>query len=289
MAENSKISWTHHTWSPWRGCTKVSPGCAACYAEALSKRNPAVLGEWGPNGKRVVNANWRKPLQWDKQAKAAGERWRVFPSLCDWLEDREDLYEPRSRFLQLIQDTPNLDWLLLTKRPENFRPIIDRLAKHYYPLAEEWHDGYAPSNVWFGVSVENQEYADQRLPYLVKLPAAVRWVSYEPALGYVVLTSKEIAVVDWVVVGGESSQGGKQARPFNLEWARGMVRQCRRSCIPVFVKQLGARPVDSRPTDGSNMSNGHAVALRLNDPKGGDIDEFPAELRYREFPTPLLV
>lgn len=124
MAENSKIEWTNHTFNPWRGCQKVSPGCQHCYAETLSKRNPAVLGEWGPNGKRVIasEAHWRLPLKWNKAAKLAGERHRVFcASLADVFEDRPELVAPRVRLFHLISETPNLDWLLLTKRPENIR------------------------------------------------------------------------------------------------------------------------------------------------------------------------
>src|SRR5262245_49606753 len=119
--ENSKIQWTDHTFNVWRGCEKVSPGCAHCYAETMSRRNPAVLGEWGKHGTRVIasEAMWREPLKWDRQARAAGVRKRVFcASLADVFEDRPELVAPRERLFRLIEDTPNLDWQLLTKRPE---------------------------------------------------------------------------------------------------------------------------------------------------------------------------
>ncbi|MEL6706075.1 MAG: DUF5131 family protein, partial [Bacteroidota bacterium] len=111
MAANSKIEWTHHTFNPWRGCAKVSQGCKNCYAETLSHRNPGVLGEWGPHANRVIAAEayWRKPLAWDRQAEAAGERHRVFcASLGDVFEDRDDLLAPRLRLFDLIRQTPHL-------------------------------------------------------------------------------------------------------------------------------------------------------------------------------------
>src|SRR5689334_23137746 len=127
MSENSKIEWTHHTFNPWRGCARVSPGCEHCYAETWAKRNPAQFGTWGATGTRVVasDAMWREPLKWDRKAAAAGERHRVFcASLADVGEDRLDLMVPRRRLCELIVDTPNLDWLLLTKRPENLARLF---------------------------------------------------------------------------------------------------------------------------------------------------------------------
>src|SRR5688572_29932027 len=129
----TKIEWTAtvrpdgtvspgYTFNPWRGCAKVSPGCTHCYAETLSKRNPAVLGTWGKDGVRAIgsDAYWRQPLAWNRAAKQAGERRRVFcASLADVFEDRPDLVGPRHRLVDLIQLTQHLDWLLLTKRPEN--------------------------------------------------------------------------------------------------------------------------------------------------------------------------
>jgi len=129
MGQDSKIEWTHHTFNPWRGCTKVSPGCTNCYAETLSHRNPKVLGVWGDKGTRVVASDsmWREPIKWDREAREAGERRRVFcASLADVFEDREELDEPRFRLLRLIASTTNLDWLLLTKRPDRIEPILKR-------------------------------------------------------------------------------------------------------------------------------------------------------------------
>lgn len=299
MGVDTGIQWTHHTWSSWRGCAKVSHGCTNCYADALSKRNPAVLGVWGPSGTRVIAKDWTKPLAWDRAAAKAGERRRIFMSMNDWLEDRPELDEPRARLLELIDATQNLDWLLLTKRPENFQSLMERLAAMNgcaggdvgHDVAASWIDGDPPPNVWLGVSVEDQETADARIPALLKIPAALRWVSYEPALGPVafvqnfgggvvrnwlsgaVSTGWRIDYgrrLNWVVCGGES---GPNARPFDLQWARNAIRQCSAAGVPVFVKQLGRRPIWS-----------DARMLDLRDKKGGVMDEWPLDMRVREMP-----
>lgn len=260
MAENSKIEWTHHTFNPWRGCTKVSAGCANCYAESLSKRNPATLGIWGDNGTRVVAAEsyWKQPLKWNREAERAcficGDqavqcecgnktRPRVFcASLADVFEDRPELIDPRHRLMQLIESTLNLDWLLLTKRPENIGDM----------LPVKWFGDGLPSNLWIGTSVENQEQADRRIPELLKIPARVRFLSCEPLLGPVDLSpwmNYESEVDDlgltcagfdpdfhWVIVGGES---GSNARPMHPDWARSLRDQCQAAGVPFFFKQWG--------------------------------------------------
>lgn len=305
MAENSKIEWTHHTFNPWRGCTKVSPGCANCYAETMAKRKPAVLGEWGPNGTRIVASEsmWRQPIKWNRDAEKAGERRRVFcASMADVFEDREELIEPRRRLWRLILDTPYLDWLLLTKRPENF----DKL----YPVKN------GVGSVWLGVSVEDQQRADERIPILLQTAAAVRFLSVEPLLGEInldplwvgwgvagydhgrgkvliahrsspTMLSQKIPAIDWTIVGGES---GPQARPCNVEWIRSIVDECREARIPCFVKQLGSRPYERELSlwpvgtslDGDGFGNYFAA---LRDSKGGDPSEWPRDLRVREFPA----
>jgi protein gp37 len=296
MATETKIPWCDHTFNPWRGCVKISPGCAHCYAEAWSHRNPAVLGEWGPDGRRVIAAEsyWRQPRAWDRAAARAGVRRRVFcASLADVFEDRPELAAPRGRLFTLIDATPNLDWLLLTKRPGTWRKVmrdtVDAMPRRGTagPFtgprwnAVDWLQGSEPSgrafppNVWLGVSVEDQARANERVPILLDTPAAVRWVSYEPALD-AVDWSPWMPGLDWIVVGGES---GPKARPFNVEAARDVIGQCRLGGAAPFVKQLGSRPFrfDGRPGDPTRP-----VALR--DPKGGDPAEWPADLRVREFP-----
>jgi protein gp37 len=273
MAENSKIQWTHHTFNPWRGCARVSLGCVHCYAETLSKRNPKTLGVWGVEGTRVIasDAMWKQPRRWDDAARIAGERHRVFcASLADVGEDRPDLVAPRKRLQTLIWLTPHLDWLLLTKRPENMTRLFDREVLEM---------------CWVGTTCENQEYANKRIPFLLNTPARVRFISAEPLLGPVNLGAHIPAAfrrrhtLDWVIVGGESGGG---ARPFDIAWAREIIRQCAEAGVACFMKQLGANADNSAQPDGS------LIQATLNR-KGDNIDEWPADLRVREFPFPVIV
>lgn len=250
MAKNSKIEWTHHTFNHVRGCTKVSEGCRNCYALDLSKRNPAVLGVWGPRGTRAIAAEsyWRQPIKWNREAEQAGERRRVFcASLADVFEGPETMpaeawpavEAARLRLFGLIDTTPWLDWLLLTKRPEN----IEVMA----PERWDGDDGF-PANVWVGTSVENQEEADRRIPELLKVQARVRFLSCEPLLGPVDLRQAGAvempgpewagpnALIDWVIVGGES---GAQARPMHPDWARSLRDQCQAAGVAYHFKQWG--------------------------------------------------
>lgn len=255
MGTETGIEWTHHTFNPWRGCTKVSPGCQHCYAETMSRRNPAVLGEWGPQGQRAIAAEsyWRLPHKWNRAAQEAGERRRVFcASLADWLEDHPELDAPRSRLLMTIQETPHLDWLLLTKRPENWRLLLERSygAGGLFPArTDAWLRGMVPSNVWIGTSVEDQATADERIPLLLDIPARVRFLSCEPLLGPVELgllgtVPKDISaqytlthqMIHWIIAGGES---GPHARPMHPQWARSLRDQCQQYGVPFFFKQWG--------------------------------------------------
>ncbi len=232
MAENSKIEWTDHTFNPWIGCQKVSPGCDHCYAESLSKRYGWV--EWGPHGqrKRTSAANWKKPLQWNKTAKAAGTRPRVF---CASLADVFDNQVPehwRIDLFDLIGDTEHLDWLLLTKRPENIRKM----------LPTNWNvEDY--QNVWIGTTCEDQEHYDRRWPILQKIPASVRFISYEPAIGPLRLHIGERGAVqpDWIICGGESGPG---YRPMPEEWAADIGGDCALRRVAFFMKQMaGKKPI----------------------------------------------
>jgi protein gp37 len=204
MAESTAISWTDHTFNPWRGCTKVSPGCANCYAACnIGVKMHGV--KWGPRGERIVKSEsgWREPLAWNRAAQKAGRRARVFcASLADVFEAADTMPAEsapvvagaRLRLLRLIYDTPHLDWLLLTKRPENIvlalteavdatvnNHTVSGLAFSFWLY--QWIQGAPPSNVWLGTSVENQEQADKRIPHLLAAPAAVRFLSCEPLLG----------------------------------------------------------------------------------------------------------
>lgn len=224
----SRISWTHETWSPWRGCVKVSPGCQHCYAidqEALHFRH--LGNHWGPPATtaRFVEysaQHWKEPLAWNRRAARLGQRRRVFPSMCDPFELHPQLVPERARFVELIKATPHLDWLLLTKRPE----LIESLLP----------PGHWP-NVWLGTSVENQEYADLRVPIVLqhrdRVP--VVFLSVEPQLADVCL-EPWIRELDWVITGGES---GPNHRPFDLNWARHTRDECRDAGVAWHFKQVG--------------------------------------------------
>ena len=299
MAENSKIEWTDHTFNPWIGCTKVSPGCANCYAEnatptRVARKNGKELWGKGQARQRTSAANWKLPVKWNKVAaekccgfcdydEAEGEliskckqcaayRPRVFcASLSDWLDDEVPI-EWLADLLRLIHDTPNLDWLLLTKRPENWRErLMKAVRSRSFSMDAgdttlnwrilNWIGGTPPQNVWIGTTVEDQVRADERIPELLKIPAKVRFLSCEPLLGPVDLTfglpwkpehaAKSVTSpvlksalmrhtalpgVDWVICGGESGPG---ARPMHPDWARSLRDQCQAAGVPFFFKQWG--------------------------------------------------
>ena len=255
MAENSKIEWTHHTFNPWIGCQKVGPGCDHCYAEAWDARGLQQReSRWGPHADRTRTSagNWSKPRAWNKAAAGLAERPRVFcASLADVFDNHTSILpEWRADLWALIRATPNLDWLLLTKRPGNIAKM----------LPPDWGDGYP--NVWLGCTVVNQDEADRDVPKLLAVPARVRFLSMEPLLGPVDLTElKNPAVTigehiysaldcdvdpeddEWhgakihlVIVGGESGPG---ARPMHPDWARSLRDQCQAAGVAFFFKQWG--------------------------------------------------
>lgn len=220
MSANTEIEWADHTFNPWSGCSKVSAGCAHCYAAALppKMRRHAL---WGPDARRVpaTDEYWRQPLTWDRAAAREGVRARVFcASTADVFEDRGDLDPWRIRLWKVIDQTPHLDWLLLTKRPQR---MAGWAAEHGWP-----------ENAWAGVSVENQAAADERQPWLAKVPARVRFLSCEPLLGPVVPLGR----VDWIIVGGES---GPSARPMRPMWVRRLRTEAAVMGAAFFFKQWG--------------------------------------------------
>jgi protein gp37 len=329
LAENSKIEWTDHTFNPWRGCTKVSDGCKNCYAETMSGRNPRMLGVWGPKGTRVIASEnyWKQPLRWNREAKEAGVRRRVFcASLADVFEGQdtmpaecwEAVQKARERLFGLAYETKWLDWLFLTKRPENIPTILSSVKHLSYPHTDWWTliNRQPRYNWWFGTSVENQECADERIPHLLRCPAEVRFLSVEPLLGPLDLMEyltvpcpscdgagggrnfhtlslddgawdcqqcegsgrkieKYMSNIDWVIIGGESGTG---ARPFDIQWARSIITQCRAAGVAVFMKQVGSQPMGSA----LDCLNGWISKL---DRKGGDWQHWPQDLRVREMPA----
>lgn len=261
MAENSKIVWTDHTFNPWEGCQKVGPGCDHCYAEARNTRfGGGVAVNWGPGAprRRTSAANWRKPLQWERDAaaflSAHGRRQRVF---CASLADVFDNAVPgewRRDLFALIYATPHLDWLLLTKRVGN---------AHNLAMAANWPLPW-PRNVWLGATVVNQAEADRDIPKLLATPARMRFLSVEPMLGPVDLTPwlhcyRKLNCdycdgrrINWVICGGESGPG---ARPMHPDWARSLRDQCAAAGVPFLFKQWGEwAPGSDRSWNGSAIS-----------------------------------
>lgn len=283
MGDKSSIEWTDATFNPWIGCTKVSPGCDRCYAERESERRGWAKWGVGEPRHRTSEAYWRAPLKWDRKAKATGKRTRVFcASLAD-VFDNEVPNKWRADLWGVIAATPNLDWLLLTKR-------IGNVAKM---LPDSWGLGSWP-NIWLGISIVNQEEADRDIPKLLATPAAVRFVSYEPALAPFDLSrwiheipadndgdrtghdGGLISRIDWIIIGGESGPG---ARLFDIAWARSVIAQRKAAGVSCFMKQLGSRAGTLlRAYDGTWES------FPTKDRKGGDPAEWPADLRVREFP-----
>jgi protein gp37 len=273
VGENSKIEWTDHTWNPWIGCTRVSPACDRCYAETWANRYGTV--EWGAGKPRKLTgeSNWQQPLKWNREAEKAGERKRVFcASLADVFDNEADPAW-RIRLFALIEKTPHLDWLLLTKRIGNARKML--------PL--DWGKGWP--NVWLGISVVTQEEAERDIPKLAAIPATVRFLSMEPLLGPVDLRGLKTDHggrlnaflhdrIHWVIVGGES---GKGARPMHPQWARSLRDQCVEFGVPFHFKQWGEWQ------DGSDFK-ADAKAV-LND---GTISEpTPDALRALDCETPV--
>ena len=229
MGKNSHIEWTHHTFNPWWGCSKVSPACRYCYAEAWAKRVGQKV--WGGDASRrfFSDGHWREPLKWNREAAETGHPKRGFcASMADVFERRKDLNRERERLWRLIEDTPFLVWLLLTKRPHNV-----------LKMAPWGIDGW-PANVWIGTTVENQTWAERRLPALLEIPATVKFLSCEPLLGQIDLNpwlgQNSLPLVQWIIAGGES---GPKSRPMHPDWARSLRDFSLERGIAFHFKQWG--------------------------------------------------
>lgn len=248
MAEKSNIAWCDSTFNPVIGCTEVSPACDNCYARTFVSGRMGKPELWKGERYRTSAANWRKPLAWDRKAAKLGVRYRVFcASLAD-VFDNQWLPEWRADLWTLIRATPNLDWLLLTKRPQNIRKM----------LPADWGEGWP--NVWLGTTVENQAEADRRIHHLLAVPAVVHFLSCEPLLEYVDLAifwrKYELNANRWIICGGES---GSKFRQMDPKWARSVRDRCKASGVAFFMKQ---------------MSGNTKAAL----------EAIPADLMIREYP-----
>jgi protein gp37 len=264
MGKHTGIAWTDHTWNPWWGCARVSPGCEHCYAEAWAKRTgyggKSLPLLWGAaSDRRFFGAkHWDEPRKWNRAAGLSGRIERVFcASMADVFEPRRDLDDARAGVWSLITETPHLTWQLLTKRPQFVTDMIPRT------WLEEW-----PSNLWLGVTTEDQKRADERLFRLTTLAKKHRFIafaSYEPAIEPVDFLRWK-GGLDWLIIGGESGPG---ARRFDVRWAEQAIRHADSIHAAAFVKQLGsvwAREAGAR------------------DPHGADPAEWAPFLRVQEFP-----
>lgn len=231
MGKLSSIEWTDHTWSPWWGCTKVSRGCKRCYAETLAKRTGFAI--WGQDaGRRHLSSkHWEEPYKWNEEAGRKGVEYKVFPSMCDPFERRPDLDPLRRRFFDLIATTKNLQWLLLTKRPEE---LIS------YPRL--------PANAHLLATVEGntvKERIDQLRNYrkLYHVAGRIYGLSIEPLVEYLDLSPSDLRGIDWAIVGGETGAG---AEPMRGSWAQAVLNATKKSfSTSFFFKQWG----DALPCD----------------------------------------
>jgi protein gp37 len=293
MSLSTTIQWTDASLNPWMGCTPVSEGCANCYAKTATPVRVFDV-KWGKGcPRRPVSTFREQALALNRKGFQQGRRFRVFPSLCDWL-DPEVPASMLSDFLAVVRATEYLDWQLLSKRPECFRDRLEAAmeATIGMPDLEDWIYAWLgqretrttrlvnpvpPANVWVGTSIENALVANPRYKALIEIAAAVRFLSLEPLLGNIVLPLNCTRHLDWVIVGGES---GKNARPCAIQWIESIVKQCWMNAIPCFVKQIGAKPFSAPEHDGAT---GYEIPVKH--PKGGDPAEWPEYLRVRQFPV----
>lgn len=267
MAENTGIMWTGtrrsdgtvvpgSTFNVWIGCTRVNAECKFCYAEAWDKRHMEG-GHWGPGAPRrpMSEKYWNDPIRWNRTAEKAGEKRKVFCSSLADVFDIEGIEKDRIRLWELIKKTPNLIWLLLTKRPENILSM----------LPPDWGEGY--ENVWVGTTTGTQASFDRNLPYLKAVPAKRKFLSIEPQLEYIDFSAAfPSPPFDWMIFGGES---GDKARPFDPEWTRKPIEMAKAAGVAIFMKQFG--------TIWSKENN-------CKSKKAGDPAEWPEWARIWEWP-----
>lgn len=320
MGENTKIGWTDHTFNPWWGCTKISPGCANCYADNDATRYGFDI--WGDDKPRRFfgDEHFREPLNWERRrfrctscgkwnestlCRSKGcsgtcieKRPRIFmASYADFWESRPDLLEHQLHALDVVRQTPLCDYLILTKRPEN---IMGRLAamsqegeKMGRPeaaqLAREWFFGKAPRNVWLGVTAENQKEADRRVDILMAMPARVRFVSYEPAL-------EAVSFKRWCGPVSETDEDGWRPDP-GLDWiivggesgnkARGFDMGWARSIVELGARTQTAVFVKQMGAKPAMQAGSQLIPITDLGRKGDNMRDWPHELRVQQHPVPV--
>jgi protein gp37 len=226
MGSKTGIAWTDRTYNPWWGCTRISPACDNCYAATMASNHKLNVWGAGVPRKRTSEANRKMPIAWNRQAVREGVRYKVFTLSMGDVLDGEVPQSWRDELWETIDQTPNLDWQLLSKRPENYHRFLPAQFKH--------------ENIWLGTTAENQHYYDTRWPALARLrdrfPAAPLWISYEPALGPITLNTQN-EHPDWVIFGGESGGGH---RPMQTSWADSILAECEVLGASFFMKQMAA-------------------------------------------------
>jgi protein gp37 len=297
MSEKTAIAWTDSTHNFWRGCTKISPGCANCYAEKLVTTR--LQGEWGKGKPRVRLKDFDRPIGWNKKPWICNDcveafpdgqiqihrhgnkegqfhRRRVFSLSLGDIGDAEVPIELFNEAMIIVDKCRNLTWQLLTKRPADFQARWNEVCYHWGRTNWGRTNISLPANVWMGVSVENQARADELIPQLLDIPAKIRFLSIEPMLEEIDL-EQYWPKIDWVIFGGET---GPNARPCNIEWIRDGIRQCQSHGVPIFVKQVGSNHIV--PNIDRLFIAEHFRTF--SDKKGGDMAEWPEDMRIRQFP-----
>lgn len=279
MAITSKIEWTDSTFNPWVGCTKVKrpkgapSACDFCYAEGWAKRSGHV--KWGNHPRRrTTDAYWQSPLKWNATAsdffERFGRRQRVFcASLADVFDNQANPVWRRDLW-KLIRACDQLDWQLLTKRPQNIAKM----------LPSDWGAGY--SNVWLGTTVEDAAAYRQRAPHLFRVPAAVHFVSYEPAMGPLGDLSIDGKSPSWVIIGGESGVALHKTRPTKPQWARDAIAECQKVGAAPFLKQWGR--YENNPLV-AEYGHSNAEAAAIDPPSNGKGGGMLDGVLHRYFPA----
>lgn len=291
---NTSIEWTDATWNPVRGCSRISPGCKNCYAERVAARFSDPGAPFHLFAERMPSPHWtgktglvekhiNDPLHW-KQPR------RIFVNSMSDLFHEGIPFEVIDQVFTVMVAANLHTYQILTKRADRMFEYF-RSGRHDNGHGPDRANYHLDQNIWLGVSVENQEYADARIPLLLQTPAAIRFVSYEPALGPVdfrnlcgntvnaldgidfdIISGPQIAALNQIIVGGESGPG---ARPFHLEWMRSTVQQGAASRVAIFCKQIGSNP----------YWNGYPLGRAdRHDKKGGDMEFWPHDLRVRQYP-----
>jgi len=283
MSENSKIAWTDHTFNIVWGCEKIAPECAGCYAETWAHRMKYDV--WGKDATRRILSEkyWQNTLNWNKKAMKLGQNQRVIcGSMCDWLEDHPTVNTERQKLFPLIEQTPWLTWLLLSKRIENFERMIP----------ETWFYSVFPDNIWLGISAGCQDMWNSCWPILESIKFRyyrLAFVSIEPMIEQMDIRDDLVDIdigdedgkrwlqfPDWLIIGGESEQPKWKARPMDLQWVYDLLDQVHETEIKIFVKQLGSAWAKK-------------AGIYDVDPKGENMDYWPADLRIRELPSEVTI